>query len=112
MSSRKQRLAAIILGGAAIISIAAAAVHFLSGSGSHGFILEIAAPAVVTQEKLNINTATQEELEALPGVGAVLAGRIIARREEYGPFREREDLLAVSGVGEAVYEAIAPYITF
>ena len=112
MSTRKQRLAAIILGGVAIISIAAAAVRFASSGNSHGFILEIAAPAVVEQEKLNINTATQKELEALPGIGAVLAERIIARREEYGSFEEKEDLLAVSGVGEAVYEAIAPYITF
>ena len=112
MSSRKQRIAAIILGGVAIVSICAVAMRFASGGGKQAFILEKTAPAVTEQEKLNINTATQEELEALPGIGAVLAGRIIARREESGSFADKDDLLAVSGVGEAVYEIIAPYITF
>lgn len=112
MSSRKQRLAAIILGGAAILSTAAAAVRFAAGSGRTGFVLEPSAPAIVEQAPLNINTATREELEALPGIGPVLAERIIARREKFGPFEEKDDLLAVTGVGEAVYEAILPYITF
>lgn len=73
--------------------------------------LELSLPEE-EQGVLNINTASAAELEELPGIGPVLAGRIIARREENGPFAGREDVLAVSGIGEVTYEAIAPYITF
>ncbi|MCD8117180.1 MAG: helix-hairpin-helix domain-containing protein [Oscillospiraceae bacterium] len=61
---------------------------------------------------LDINTATAEELEALPGIGPVLAERIIAWREENGPFTSREDVLDVYGIGQATYEKLEPYINF
>lgn len=50
---------------------------------------------------LDLNAATASQLEALPGVGPVLAERIIAYRLERGPFVEVEDLLDVPGIGEA-----------
>jgi competence protein ComEA len=50
---------------------------------------------------LRLNQATAEDLEALPGVGPVLAERIVAYREEHGPFRTLEDLLDVPGIGES-----------
>lgn len=59
---------------------------------------------------LDLNTATAEELDMLPEIGPVLAERIVAWREEQGPFRTPEDVLAVPGVGPAVYAAIGPYI--
>lgn len=49
---------------------------------------------------INVNTATAAELEALPGVGPALAGRIVAYRAANGPFASPQDLLAVSGIGE------------
>ena len=49
---------------------------------------------------LDINAAAAEELAALPGIGEVLAGRIVAYREEHGPFAAVEDLTKVSGIGE------------
>ena len=49
---------------------------------------------------LNINTASEEELATLPGIGGVLAGRIVDCRTEHGPFEAEEDLLKVSGIGE------------
>ena len=49
---------------------------------------------------LNINTASEEELASLPGIGGVLAGRIVDYRTEHGPFEAEEDLLKVSGIGE------------
>ncbi|MGH7233408.1 MAG: ComEA family DNA-binding protein [Nitrospiraceae bacterium] len=49
--------------------------------------------------KLDINHATVEELRTLPGIGGVLAQRMIARRTEQGPYRTIEDLRAVKGIG-------------
>jgi competence protein ComEA len=56
--------------------------------------------------RVRINTATEQELEQIPGVGPVLAGRIAAHREQYGPFAVVEDLLDVPGIGEAKLAAL------
>ncbi|MBE9545134.1 MAG: helix-hairpin-helix domain-containing protein [Proteobacteria bacterium] len=55
-------------------------------------------------EKININTATAEELMQLNGVGSKYAGRIIEYREKYGPFKTPEDLMQVSGIGQKTFE--------
>lgn len=55
---------------------------------------------------VRLNTASAGELEALPGVGPVLAARIVAHREAFGPFAEVEDLLDVAGIGEAKLAAL------
>ena len=52
-------------------------------------------------EKIHLNAATAAELDALPGVGPVIAERIVSFREEHGPFQALEDLLDVPGIGEA-----------
>ena len=65
-----------------------------------------AEPAIV-----NINTATAEVLQSLPGIGPVLAGRIIDYREEHGAFRAREELTMVKGIGTAKLEEIWDLIT-
>ena len=52
-----------------------------------------------TIEKININTADQETLEALPGVGEKIAKEIIIYREKNGPFHSTEDIVNVSGIG-------------
>ncbi|HHY76336.1 MAG TPA: competence protein ComEA [Firmicutes bacterium] len=59
---------------------------------------------------INVNTATQKELEALPGIGPVLARAIIDYREKAGPFRKVEELLNVSGIGEKILARISPYL--
>lgn len=53
-----------------------------------------------TASRTNINTAGTAELESLPGVGPVIAERIIAHREQYGPFRRAEHLLMVRGISD------------
>ena len=59
---------------------------------------------------LDLDTATEAELDDLPGLGPALAGRIVAWREEHGPFAAPEDVMQVEGIGPAIYEQIAPYI--
>lgn len=59
---------------------------------------------------VNINTATQTELETLPGIGPSLALRIVNYRKENGKFSSIEDIKNVSGIGEAKYEDIKNYI--
>ena len=62
-------------------------------------------------ELVDINTASQEELEGLPGIGPTLAQAIIAYREENGPFARIEDIVNVSGIGSATYEDLKDLIT-
>jgi len=59
---------------------------------------------------VDINTAEKEELLALPGIGDILAERILAYREEHGPFDAPEALMLVEGIGEKKLEAILDLI--
>ena len=59
---------------------------------------------------LDLNRATAEELRALPGIGPVTAGRIVAFREEHGRFVRPEDLKKVKGVGDKTLARIAPLV--
>ena len=63
-----------------------------------------------SSEKININTATAESLETLPGIGVSSAQKIITYRETNGKFKTIEELKNVSGVGSAKYEAIKDLI--
>jgi len=63
------------------------------------------------QEMININTATKDELLLLNRVGPSIADRIIAYREEHGPFQKTEDVLNVKGIGEKFWEANKNRIT-
>ncbi len=60
---------------------------------------------------LELNTATAEELTALPGIGPVLAQRIVSYRESNGAFQAVEELLNVEGIGEKRMESIAELLT-
>ncbi len=60
---------------------------------------------------ININTATAEELEALPSIGEVIATRIIAYREQNGPFRSVDDLIHVEGVSDRTIDEIRNLVT-
>jgi competence ComEA-like helix-hairpin-helix protein len=59
---------------------------------------------------LNINTASAAELEQLPGVGKVIAERIVSYREQYGRFRRPEELLMVNGVSDRKFREIRAMI--
>jgi competence protein ComEA len=60
---------------------------------------------------VNINSATATELETLSGIGEVLAGTIVAYRDQNGPFASVDDLLDVSGIGPATLEEIRDQVT-
>ena len=62
-------------------------------------------------QKININTADETALQLLPGVGPVLAQRIVDWRETNGYFTAAEDLLAVEGIGAAKLQDIRDFIT-
>ena len=61
--------------------------------------------------KININKATQTELETIPGIGPSTALKIIEYREKNGKFSSIEDIKNVSGIGDAKYEKMKDYIT-
>lgn len=60
--------------------------------------------------RLDLNRASAEELEALPGIGAVLARRIVEWRSQHGPFRSPEELERVPGVGPSLRARLAPLL--
>ncbi len=66
--------------------------------------------AVAEGERIDLNHASMEEIMTLPGVGKVLAARIIRYREEHGGFSSIDDLLDVEGIGEKTLQKIKPQI--
>ncbi len=65
----------------------------------------------VTAGRVNINTATVEELDALQGIGPTTAQAIVDYRLENGPFQSIEDIRQVPGIGPATFDGIRDYIT-
>jgi len=61
--------------------------------------------------QINLNTATAAELETLPGVGKVIAERIVAHREQYGPFRRPEHLMMVRGISDNKFRQLRSLVT-
>ncbi len=60
--------------------------------------------------RLDLNQATEDELEALPGIGVALASRIADFRKRHGPFERLSSLTDVPGIGEKRLHAIIPYL--
>ena len=60
--------------------------------------------------RVNINKASVEELVELPRVGQAVAKRIVAYRQEHGPFKKVEELKSVRGIGDKVFDQIRPSI--
>ncbi|MBC7093384.1 5'-nucleotidase C-terminal domain-containing protein [Candidatus Bipolaricaulota bacterium] len=74
--------------------------------GGHSHTLPAEYPAVVERKLVNINTASVDELVALPRIGPTLAQRIVDWRGAHGPFQKIEEIMNVSGIGPATFAAI------
>jgi competence protein ComEA len=73
------------------------------------YVLESGSPssAFVSKECIDLNNASAAKLETLPGVGKVLAERIIAYRTTYGPFRRAEHLMMVRGISDRKFREMS-----
>ncbi len=94
----------LVLAGLLLSLIGATAVPSLVEAGQQ------AGVEVQTEEKTEINSATVEQLQKVPGIGPTLATRIIDFRKEHGPFERIEDLLNVQGIGVRTLERMRPYL--
>ena len=74
-------------------------------------VLQPAGFTVSDQTPLDLNTATLEQLQALPGIGPVRAQSIITYRTVCGPFRSIEELAAVEGIGSGILYQVRDFIT-
>ena len=72
---------------------------------------EVETPQETVPQIVNINTATVQDLESLPGIGPVMAQRIVDYRNEHGPFKSVEELTKVKGIGESKLEELLDLIT-
>ena len=68
-------------------------------------------PSDAADDRLDLNTATAAELQELPGIGEVIAQRIIDYRDLCGRFLDPEQLMEVDGIGEAKYEKLRELVT-
>ena len=76
-------------------------------------VIPTVAPGASAEQggRININTASAADLMSLPGIGEVTAARIIAYREEHGPFQSIDDLDLVDGISTATIEGIRDLVT-
>jgi competence protein ComEA len=71
----------------------------------------IASPGATVGGLIDLNSASLEQLQEVPGVGPVIAARIVTYREQNGGFRAVEELLEVSGIGEVTFAQMQPMVT-
>ena len=100
---RRRRLRAALA--AAVLGSAAAA-----GLGPMAVPAALAQSGVAIEGVVNVNTASIEELQLLPGVGPARARAILEARERLGGFKKVEDLLEVKGIGPAALEKLRPFV--
>lgn len=94
----------------AITAIPAAAQQSSPKTGKPAAAVKAEKPAP-SAAPVNLNTATQAQLETLPGVGAKAAERILEYRQKNGQFRKIEDLMNVKGIGEKSFLKLKPLLT-
>lgn len=86
------------------------AVYIKNTASLETEITQITSRTDLINDKININTASKEELMTLSGIGEVIAQRIIDYREEHGSFKFVEEIKNVNGIGEARFNSIKDHI--
>ena len=81
-----------------------------SAHKSQTFLHRDSPLASVSPKAVNINTADENELQNIPGVGPVLAKKIIGHRDRYGPFRRPADVLIIDGISEKRFREFRGFI--
>ena len=100
---------------------ASGALGLMSAPGPDSTAAQLAEAAVETAAaprrqgkpppaRTNINTATEAQLQRLPGIGPALAGRIVEHRRVHGPFRHPDRLVDVRGIGDKTMEKLRPWV--
>jgi len=84
----------------------ATALAFLTFTGA-----AMAAGKPAPAGKVNLNSASVEQLSSLPGVGPKLAARIVEYRQKSGSFKATQELMNVKGIGEKNYEKLQPFLS-
>lgn len=82
-----------------------------SSSAAPFQVVSTQGPSTSSADLININTATLQELDSLPGIGPTTAQKIIDYRQQHGPFRQIEEIMNVSGIGPATFDRIKDLIT-
>lgn len=117
----KERKGIIIFAAAAALYLAACALVFViwDNKMQSAYVLPVHtesagksdSDAIPEAEKVNINTASAEELTSISGIGTVTAKNIIEYREQNNGFLDIEELINVKGIGKKTFEKLKPYIT-
>ncbi|MET0553303.1 MAG: helix-hairpin-helix domain-containing protein [Vicinamibacteria bacterium] len=89
------------------VAAALAALFAVALSAGSGFAAAKPAPA----GKINLNTATADQLTAVPGIGVKLAARIVEHRQKNGSFKSVQELMNVKGVGEKSLGKLEPFLS-
>lgn len=93
-----------------IPGVVALCAVLVMGSSAHAQT-PAASPAVAAQKaSINLNTATIDQLETLPGIGRKTAERILEQRQKSGGFKKIEELMNVKGIGEKSFLKIKPMV--
>jgi competence ComEA-like helix-hairpin-helix protein len=102
----------LVLAGGLAIVLTGIAIAGIAGRLQHRNRIEIRGTVEVLPPpaRLNVNTATPYELDAIRGIGPRTAEAIVRSREEKGPFASLEDLVTVPGIGPQTIAALRPHV--
>jgi len=106
-----RRAEQVVIAVCLLFGFVAMAGYFVQRGGMCGRFIEIEhAEPVDISFRIDINVAGWPELTLLPNIGETLARRIVAHRDQHGPFVQIEQLLDVDGIGPKTLEQLRPYV--
>ncbi|HEV2829821.1 MAG TPA: ComEA family DNA-binding protein [Pyrinomonadaceae bacterium] len=107
-AARSKVLLIILIAMASLVFAACARLPTSTPSAAQ---LRAELPKTEREAQININTASADELEKLPGIGKAIGERIVAHRRQYGPFRRAEHLMMVRGISDNKFRQLRNLIT-